>query len=119
MKDVQALPETDTDYGHKLLISKICTRFKKIIRFQKWKSGWDLEKLYAQSQKVQIIYKKNLLQRNVKLECESAVIKKCLLNTVSDLVGNSNRRARKQRLIIQKNLKQCYKNAYVKILFIP
>jgi len=35
MKDVQALPEMDTDYGHKLLISKTCTRFKKIIRFQK------------------------------------------------------------------------------------
>jgi len=41
----------------------------------------------------------------VKLECGRAVIKKCLLNTVSDLVGKGNRRARKQRLIIKKKFK--------------
>jgi len=31
----------------------------------------------------------------VKLECGSAVIKKCVLNTVSDLVGKGNRKVRK------------------------
>jgi len=66
MKHVQALPETDTDYGHKLWIPKICTRFKKIIRFQKWKSRWDLEKLYAQSKKVQ----NNLEEKLTATECE-------------------------------------------------
>ena len=45
--------------------------------------------------KCKIIWKKNLLQQNVKQECVSAVIKKCVLNTVSDLVGKGNRRATK------------------------
>lgn len=45
--------------------------------------------------KCKIIQKKNLLQQNVKQECGRAVIKKCVLNSVSDLVGKGNRRARK------------------------
>jgi hypothetical protein len=52
MKDVQTLPEADTDSDNNLLIKKICTRLKKIIRFQKRKPRWDLEKLHAQRQKV-------------------------------------------------------------------
>ena len=53
MKDVQTLPGADTDSDHNLLVAKICTRLKKIIRFQKKRPQWDLEKLYAQRQRVQ------------------------------------------------------------------
>jgi endonuclease/exonuclease/phosphatase family metal-dependent hydrolase len=35
VKDVQTLPGADIDSDHNLLVTKICTRFKKIIRFQK------------------------------------------------------------------------------------
>jgi endonuclease/exonuclease/phosphatase family metal-dependent hydrolase len=35
VKDVQTLPEADIDSDHNLLVAKICTRLKKIIRFQK------------------------------------------------------------------------------------
>jgi hypothetical protein len=52
VKDVQTLPEAYIDSGHSLLVAKICTRLKEIIRFQKRKPRWDLEKLYAQRQEV-------------------------------------------------------------------
>jgi hypothetical protein len=49
VKDVQTLPGAGIDSDHNLLlVAKICTRFKKIIRFQKRTPQWDLEKLYAQ-----------------------------------------------------------------------
>jgi hypothetical protein len=48
VKDVQTLPGADIDSDHNLLVAKICTRLKKIIRFQKRRPRWDLEKLYAQ-----------------------------------------------------------------------
>jgi len=35
VKDVQTLPGADIDSDHNLLVAKICTRLKKIIRFQK------------------------------------------------------------------------------------
>jgi hypothetical protein len=48
VKDVQTLPGADTDCDYNLLVAKICTRLNKIIRFQKRRPQWDLEKLYAQ-----------------------------------------------------------------------
>jgi hypothetical protein len=45
---VQTLPGADIDSDQNLLVVKICTRMKKIIRFQKRRPRWDLEKLYAQ-----------------------------------------------------------------------
>jgi hypothetical protein len=45
VKDVQTLPGADIDSDHNLLVAKICTRLKKIIRFQKRRPQWDLEKL--------------------------------------------------------------------------
>jgi len=48
IKDVQTPPGADIDSDHSLLVAKICTRLKKIIRFQKRRSHWDLEKLHAQ-----------------------------------------------------------------------
>jgi len=53
VKDVQILPAADTDSDHNLLVAKICTRLKKIIRFQKRRPHWDLEKLNVQRQRVQ------------------------------------------------------------------
>jgi endonuclease/exonuclease/phosphatase family metal-dependent hydrolase len=35
VKDVQTLPGVDIDSDHNLLVAKICTRLKKLIRFQK------------------------------------------------------------------------------------
>jgi hypothetical protein len=53
VKDVQTLPGADIDSDHNLLVAKICTRLKKIIRFQKGRTQRDVEKLYAQRQGVQ------------------------------------------------------------------
>jgi hypothetical protein len=46
-------PGAGIDSDNKLLVAKICTRLKKIIRFQKRRPQLDLEKLYAQRQRVQ------------------------------------------------------------------
>ena len=45
VKDVQTLPGADIDSDHNLLVAKVRTRLKKIIRFQKSRPRWDLEKL--------------------------------------------------------------------------
>ena len=50
VKDVQTLPGADVDSDHNLLVAKICTRLKKIIRFPKGRPQWDLEKMYTQKQ---------------------------------------------------------------------
>ena len=79
-------------------MAKIHTRLKKIIRFQKSRPEWDLEKLYAQKQRVQAILEEKLGA----IECESGNaevqwkhIKVCVLDTVSALVGKVEKRARK------------------------
>jgi hypothetical protein len=71
---------------------------KKIIRFQKSRSRWDLEKLYAQRQRVQGTLEEKLST----FECESGNaevrwknITECVLDTISDLVGKVEKRARK------------------------
>jgi exonuclease III len=48
VKDVHTLPGADIDSDHNLRAAKICTRLKKIIRFQMRRPRWDLEKLYTQ-----------------------------------------------------------------------
>ena len=45
VKDVQTLPGADIDSNHNLLVAKVRTRLKKIMRFQKSRPRWDLEKL--------------------------------------------------------------------------
>jgi exonuclease III len=47
-KDVQTQPGADIDCDHNLLVAKICTSLKRIIRLQKRKPVWDLEKFQAQ-----------------------------------------------------------------------
>ena len=47
---VKDVPGADIDSDHNLLVDKIRTRLKKIIRFQNSRPRWDLEKLYAQRQ---------------------------------------------------------------------
>ena len=90
VKDVQTLPGADIDCDQNLLVAKFRTRLKKIIRFQKSKPRWDLEKLYAQRQRVQDTLEEKLCA----IECESGNvevqwnnIKECMLDTISDLVG--------------------------------
>jgi hypothetical protein len=71
---------------------------KKIIKFKKGKPRWYLENLYAQPQKVQ----GTLEEKLDALGCESGNvevqwnnIKKCVLHTMSGLVGKVERRTRK------------------------
>ena len=67
VKDVQTLHGADIDSDHNLLVAKFRTRLKKIIRFQKSRIRWDLEKLYAQRQSVQDTLEGKLCA----IECES------------------------------------------------
>ena len=67
VKDVQTLPGADIDSDHNLLVTKVRTRLKKIIRFQKSRLRWDLEKLYAQRQSV----RETLEEKLGAIECES------------------------------------------------
>jgi exonuclease III len=53
VKDVQTQPGADIDSDHNLLVTKICTGPKRIVRLQKRKPVWDLENLRTQRQKVQ------------------------------------------------------------------
>jgi len=46
--DVQAMHRADIYTASDLLVAKVCTRLKKIIKFQMGKPRWDLEKLHAQ-----------------------------------------------------------------------
>jgi hypothetical protein len=43
VKDVQTEPGADIDSDHNLLVAKMCTRLKRIIRVQKRKPVWDLD----------------------------------------------------------------------------
>ena len=56
--EIQTLSGADTD-SHNLRVAKIWARLKKIIRFQKGQPTRDLDKLYAQRQKVQDTLQKN------------------------------------------------------------
>jgi hypothetical protein len=67
VKDVKTLPGADIDSDHNLLVAKFRTWLKKIIRFQKRRPRWDLEKLYAQRQGVQ----ETLEEKLSAIECES------------------------------------------------
>jgi hypothetical protein len=93
VKDVQTLPGADIDSDHNLLVAKICTRLKKIIRFQKRRPQWDLEKLYTQNQTVLDTLEGKLGA----IECDSGNvevqgnnIKECVLDSVIWL-GKSRR----------------------------
>jgi hypothetical protein len=66
VKDVKTVPGADIDSDHNLLVAKFRTRLKKIIRFQKLRPRWDLEKLYAQRQRVQ----ETLEEKLSAIECE-------------------------------------------------
>jgi hypothetical protein len=50
-----------------LLVAKVRTKLKKIIRFRKSRPRWDLVKLYAEKQRVQNIPEERLSA----IECES------------------------------------------------
>jgi len=98
VKGVQTLPGADIDSDNNLLVARICTRLKKIIRFQKRRPQWGLEKMYTKKQTVQDTLEGKLGA----IECESGNvevqwnnIKECVFNTVSDLVGKVEKRARK------------------------
>jgi hypothetical protein len=46
--DAQAMHRANIYSASDMLVAKVCTRLKKIIKFQKGKPRWDLEKLHAQ-----------------------------------------------------------------------
>ena len=98
VKDVQTLAGADIDSDHKLLVAKICTKLKKIIKFQKRRPQYDMEKLYTQKQMVHDTVEGKIGT----IECDSGNvevqwnnIKECVLDTLSDLVGKVEKRARK------------------------
>jgi hypothetical protein len=92
VKDVQTLPGSDIDTDHSLLVAKICTGLKKIMRFQKRRPRWDLEKLYAQRQRVQ----DTLEEKISAIGCENGNVEVQWNNIkVCDLVGKVEKRARK------------------------
>jgi len=114
---VQTLPGVDIDSDHNLLVAKICTRLKKIIRFQKRIHQWDLEKLYTHKQRVQDTLQGKLGATG----CDSGNfevpwnnIKECVLDTISDLVGKVEQRARKpwitQEMISKMDERRKWKN---------
>jgi len=117
VKDVQTLPGADIDCDHNLHVAKICTRLKKITRFQNRRQRSDLEKLYAQRQRVQYILEERLHvigcdSGNVEMQWKNT--KECVLDTISDLVGKVDKRARKpritQELISKMNERREWKN---------
>ena len=67
VKDVQTIPGAYIDSDHNLLVAKVRTRLKKIIRFQKSRPRWDLEKVYEQRQRV----RDTLEEKLGAIECES------------------------------------------------
>jgi len=67
VKDVQTLPGADTDSDHSLLVAKFRASLKKIVGFQNSRPKCDLEKLYAQRQRVQ----DTLEEKLGAIECES------------------------------------------------
>ena len=67
VKNVQTLPGADIDSDHSLMVAKVPTRLKKIIRFQKSRPRWDLEKLYVQRQSVQDTLEEKLCAIEVKV----------------------------------------------------
>ena len=67
VEDVQTLHGADIDSDHNLLVARVRTRLKKIIRLKKSRPRWDLEKIYAQRQSVQDTLEEKLGQLNVKV----------------------------------------------------
>ena len=117
MKDVQTLPAADIDSDHNLLVAKFRTRLKKIIRFQKSRPRWDLEKLYAQKQRVQDTLDGKLCaieRESGNAEVQWNNIGECMLDAISDLVGKVEKRARKpwitQEIISKMGERRKWKN---------
>jgi hypothetical protein len=117
VKDVQTLPGADIDSDHSLLVAKICTRLKKIIRSQKRRPQWDLEKMFTQKQTVQDTLEGKLGaieydSGNVEVQWNN--IKGCVLDTLSDFVGKVEKRARKlwitQEMISKMDERRKWKN---------
>ena len=120
LKDVQTLPGADIDSDHNLLVAQVRTRLKKIIRFQKSRPRWDLEKLHAERQRVQNILEEKLgaiESESGNAEVQWKNIKECVLDTISDLVGKVVKRARKpwitQEMISITNERSKWKNVNI------
>ena len=69
VKDGQTMPGADNDSDHNLLVAKVRARLKKIMRFQKSRPRWDLEKLYSYAQRQSV--QDNLEEKLGAVECES------------------------------------------------
>ena len=101
MKEVQTQPGAEIDSDHNLLVATICNRLKKIIRFQKRRPQWDLEKLCAHRQRVQVILEEKLGAIGCEgwnVEVQWNNMKECVLDIIGDLIGKVEKRARKPRI---------------------
>jgi hypothetical protein len=90
VNDVHKLPGADIEFDHNLLVAKVCTSLKEIIGFQKSRLRWDLEKLYAQIQKVQ-----DTLEEKLVAQMQWKNIKESFLDTIGNLVGKVEKKASK------------------------
>jgi len=50
MKDMQTMSGAHIYFGHNILVTKICTIVKKIMRFKNGKPVWNLEKLRSRTE---------------------------------------------------------------------
>ena len=85
---MQTLLGAGIDSDHNLLVAKICTRLKKMLRFHQSRTQWDLQKLYVQRQRVQNILEEKIgaIGRdsgNVEMQWKN--IKEYEIDTISDL----------------------------------
>jgi hypothetical protein len=88
------LPGADIDSDHNLLVDKICTRWKKIIRFQKRRPRFDLGKLYTQRQRVQGTLEEKLDaigSESVNVEVQRNIVKEYVLDILSGWLGKPRR----------------------------
>jgi len=67
VKNVQTLPGADIDSDHNLLVAKVLTRLKKIIRFQRADIDGIWRSCNLEDKACRILWKRNLVQLNVKV----------------------------------------------------
>jgi hypothetical protein len=97
----EAATGADIGSGHNLLVAEICTRWNKIIRFQKGTARWNLVQFYAQRQKEQDTPEETFGAVDCERENVGGLwsdIGKCVLVTVSDWIGKVERTAGKPRI---------------------
>ena len=114
-KDVQTQPVADTDYNDNILVAKLCTALKKIVRFLKEKTKGFGEVICSKESARYLHEKVGVIKcDSANVEVQWNNIKKCVIDTISDLVGKAKGIARKpwikQEMIGKTNEQRKWKN---------